>query len=516
MKRLSVKANFIFSLLNQLVAFISPLIITPYLSRVLGAEAIGQFSFSQSVVQYFIFGATLGITMYAQRCIAEHKNSVEDQSKVFWEIVLLRLIVTSAVLLVYFILSINNVFGSYSLLMNILSINIAACVFDITFFFQGNEHFSTIVVSTILFRVLSLVLSFLLIKTPDDIVIYTWIQVGFTVAINIVLWLFLPKSLKKFSPKGFNPFKHFLPVLRLFIPSLAGLIYTSIDKTLIGVLVKGDTYQYMNNITTLVKLSDVQNGFYEQTYKIVSIGITTMVALGQVMSPRNAAEFATGNYDKVKNNIYKVADFIWCIGIPIVLGIVSITPLFVPMFFGEGFDGVIPLLMTFSLLILLCSLTNLLGNQYLVAIKKDKPFTIFVSIGCVVNVVLSFILIPFIYAFGAVIATLVSELLILILEFIHVRKELNVKHILKRSHKFMIAGLTMVAILLLCNYLLFPYLPIRDLFKLIILIVSGVGIYLLMLLILRERLIFDLIHAIINKFKNLFNKKNSDDSLSKE
>ena len=173
MKRLSVKANFIFSLLNQLVAFISPLIITPYLSRVLGAEAIGQFSFSQSVVQYFIFGATLGITMYAQRCIAEHKNSVEDQSKVFWEIVLLRLIVTSAVLLVYFILSINNVFGSYSLLMNILSINIVACVFDITFFFQGNEHFSTIVISTILFRVLSLVLSFLLIKTPDDIVIYT-------------------------------------------------------------------------------------------------------------------------------------------------------------------------------------------------------------------------------------------------------------------------------------------------------------------------------------------------------
>lgn len=507
MKQSSVKINFIFNLINQLVTFIIPLIITPYISRALGAEAIGQYSFSLSVVQYFIYGASLGITLYAQRTIAEYKNKTGDQSRVLWEIVILRAIVVVVVFATFLILSSLRVFGSYSILMNILSINILATAFDITFFFQGNEKFSIIVISTTLLRILSVVACFLFVKDANDLMTYSWIQVGFTLSINLFLWIFLPIYHRKFNIKEIRIFKHFLPVIRLFIPSLAGLVYTSIDKTLIGILVKGETYHYINNVTQLANISDLENGYYEQAQKIVTLGLSLILSLGGVMSPRNAREYASGHHDKVKDNVYRVSDFIWCVGTPIVLGIIAITPIFVPFFFGEGFDGVIPLLSVFAFLIILCSLTNLIGNQYLLAIKKDKAFAIFVSIGCVVNIILSLILIPHIKAFGAVVATLFSELLILVLELIYVRKEIKVLYILKRSIKFVIAGVVMLIVILCLTYFVVPLLPmIPDLFILIILVSLGVLIYFGMLFLLRERLLFDIIKNVIDKIKHLIHK----------
>ena len=66
----SIGKNLIYNILLQIVTLFMPLITTPYVSRVLGTEGIGAYSYTLSIVQYFIIIGTLGISMYGNRAIA--------------------------------------------------------------------------------------------------------------------------------------------------------------------------------------------------------------------------------------------------------------------------------------------------------------------------------------------------------------------------------------------------------------------------------------------------------------
>ena len=92
LKRKSVKKNYIYNVIYQVFLVIVPLVVTPYISRVLSPEGIGQYSYTYSLITYFtIFGA-LGFGYYAQREIAKYQNDKYMQSKVFWEVNICRLL----------------------------------------------------------------------------------------------------------------------------------------------------------------------------------------------------------------------------------------------------------------------------------------------------------------------------------------------------------------------------------------------------------------------------------------
>ena len=81
MNKKSIAKNYIFNLVYQLLSIVLPLVTTPYLSRVLGAEPIGIYGYTISIVTYFILFGTLGISMYGQREIAYVQNDKNKQSK---------------------------------------------------------------------------------------------------------------------------------------------------------------------------------------------------------------------------------------------------------------------------------------------------------------------------------------------------------------------------------------------------------------------------------------------------
>lgn len=83
MKGKSITQNYLLNLVHQILIMIVPLITTPYVSRVLGAKGIGIYSYTYSVVTYFILFATLGTAIYAQREIAFFQNNKHNQSIVF-------------------------------------------------------------------------------------------------------------------------------------------------------------------------------------------------------------------------------------------------------------------------------------------------------------------------------------------------------------------------------------------------------------------------------------------------
>ena len=91
MKKTSVSRNYIYNILNEIVSLLVPLVTTPYVSRVLGAEGIGAYSYANSIVTYFAVFATLGTTVYGRREIAYRQDNQVERSKLFIELMIFRL-----------------------------------------------------------------------------------------------------------------------------------------------------------------------------------------------------------------------------------------------------------------------------------------------------------------------------------------------------------------------------------------------------------------------------------------
>lgn len=88
----SLRRNIVYQFLYELLIVFIPLFTIPYVSRVLGAENIGLFSYTYAVANYFVLFANLGIKNYGSRTIAMVRNNKEELNRNFSEILSIHII----------------------------------------------------------------------------------------------------------------------------------------------------------------------------------------------------------------------------------------------------------------------------------------------------------------------------------------------------------------------------------------------------------------------------------------
>ena len=64
MTKPSVKQNLLYQAFYELLVIFLPLITAPYISRILGADGLGRYSYTYSVATYFVLFSMLGIKNY--------------------------------------------------------------------------------------------------------------------------------------------------------------------------------------------------------------------------------------------------------------------------------------------------------------------------------------------------------------------------------------------------------------------------------------------------------------------
>lgn len=498
-KKKSLKKNYFYNLAYQIFLLIVPLITTPYVSRVLTPEGVGQYSFSFSLITFFTLFGALGFGYYAQRAIASKQNSSYEQSKVFWEIIICRFIPVFIALLVNFILCFLKVYKEYTNLMLIFSINIFALAFDIAFYYQGKEEFSKLVIRNFIIKLLSVMAIFLFVKSQNDLYKYATINALSVLISSISMWFLLFKYICKVRIKEIKPLRHLKGTIILFLPTIAVSIYTILDKTLIGLMIR-DTYSIFDadGKEVIKKYSDLENGYYEQSEKMVKMIMTIITSIGTVMIPRNSREFSEGNYEQVRRNIFTSCSLVLLIGIPLVLGLIVISDNFVPWFFGDGYEKCIVLMKILSPLIIIIGFSNVFGLQYLLPTKKDKSFTFSLICGAVINLSLNAIFITFWWSIGAAVATVISECIVTIIMAIIIRKEINFFKVLINGWKYYLSGTVMFIV---CYFVSFKMES--SIINTCIIVLAGCFVYLSMLIILREKYIL----LAINKVKSRIIKK---------
>lgn len=200
MKQTSLKSNFLFNLIYQILAVITPIFTTPYISRVLSADGIGKYSYALSIVTYFgIFGC-LGTATYGQLEIARNRDNKKLLHKTVSEIFFGRLVTLMISLLIYFAV-ILKASGQYKLLYSVLSLYILGQMNDVSFILQGLEWFKMLAMRNIIIKVLNIVLIFALVREHNDLYIYAIIIHGITLIGNFSLW---PQVIKYIKPKSFK------------------------------------------------------------------------------------------------------------------------------------------------------------------------------------------------------------------------------------------------------------------------------------------------------------------------
>lgn len=505
MSKKSITKNYIYNMVYQILTLILPLITTPYLSRVLGAEGIGIYSYTYSIVTYFILFGSLGVALYGQREIAYAQENVEVRKKIFIEIILFRFIAISIASVAYFFLFING--KQYQIYYRILLLELIAAAFDISWFFQGMEEFKRTVVRNVLVRICSVSLVFILVKTKEDLAKFTLIYSLADLVGNLSLWLYLPKYLKGIKVSNINIWKHLPQIILLFIPQIANQIYKILDTTMIGKIVADKS----------------ELGFYEQSQKVIRLLLTIVTSLGVVMIPRMASTFASGNKEKVNEYMKMSFRFVFFLAFPIMFGISSIAQDFVPIFFGSGYDEVVTLIYIISPIILFMGIANVLGTQYMIPTKMQKEYTISVVVGVIFNFVANYILIKEYGAIGASISTVLSQAIVDLMQAYYVKNEIKFKEIIKLSYKYLLSGIVMFACCIIARRLIYSNVGIEfftnisinlnlavsntmSVMAIILEVIVGVLVYMGMLILLKD----EYVYIFINKLKSRFlSKKNA-------
>lgn len=474
----SIKRNYIYNLIQQILTLLTPLITTPYISRVIGAEGIGIYSYASSIVTYFALFAALGTATYGQREISYCQDDKKRRSEVFWNNELLCIITTCISLCFYGLFCFFQ--KENRIVFFILSLSLLDVCLNVSWLLTGLEEFGKIVLRNIIIKVVSIGFIFTFVRTKDDFIIYV---LGLTLALiisDISLWPFVFKFIDRPKVKDLKPFSEIKVVFSMFVPTIAISIYTVLDKTMIGIITK----------------NAAENGFYEQALKISKIALTIVTSLGAVMIPRIGYLFEKHDNDLVRQYMYRSYRFVGFIGIPMGLGLLAISPNFVPWFFGKGFEGVIPLIGVLGFLLLSIGINNVTGVQYLIPTKRQNTFTKTVLIGACVNLIANICLIPSLGAIGAAIASVLAETIIAITQLWIVRKEISSLAIIKQSLKYIISGFIMFFTLLLINKYLQP-----SIMNTLVLISSGCFVYFSSLFILRDSFFIENTKKIISRLR---------------
>lgn len=482
MKENKIIKNYIYNLIYQILVIILPLITIPYLSRVLGAENIGIYGYTVSIVTYFTLIAALGIAKYGQREIAYVQEDVTKRSKVFWELNIIRIVSVILSLIIFFIVFCWN--GEYKIYYRILIFELIAVIFDISWFFQGIEEFKKVVIKNSIVKLLSLICIFIFVKTSNDLIIYMFIYIFSILIGNLSFWINLKKYITNVNIKDLEIKKHIKPMISLFIPQIASSVYTVLDKTMLGI--------FCNNISEV--------GYYEQSQKIIKVALTFVTTLSFVMLPRISNKYAKRDISKIKKYMIDSFYFDWFLSIPIAIGIMAIAPEFVPWFFGAGYEKIINLLIYSAPIIVFISLSTTIGTQYLVSIEKQNIQTIAVLVGAVVNVCLNVLLISKLNSYGAIISTVIAELIISIIEigYVLLKKDLNAKDIFVDFYKNIIAGSIMYIIVrYIANY------TNISLLGTIIQILSGAFVYLSILKITKSYFFNEIVVKVKERIKSV-------------
>lgn len=477
---MSIKKNIIYNIVLNIANVVFPFITVPYISRILGPEGVGISSFAITYAEYFGLFAALGIPMYGIREIAKVRDDKSLLNKVFSELFVINILSVLAFSIIY-ITSISFVkqLNEQKEILYAAGAILYLSFFSIDWFFSGLENFKLITLRSIIIKSLSIILLFLFVKERNDIIPYILVILFAKMGNNIWNLYALFKNGYKISVKEISLKRHLKPLLILYASAISISIYTMLDTLMLG---------FLSNYKEVA--------FYSSATKVSKLLLPIVISSGIVLLPRLAYYKQQNQMDEIVKVTKLSFSYITFFSIPLTFALIIIAPDFVPLFFGNQFEGTIIPLQIMSTLLVIIGLNNLAGVQILVGLGFDKYFMFSLLYGVFLNVIMNIILIPLLGAIGASISSVCAEVVILGATIYYSKKYANINFI---ELPVFVKNL-LVTLLFIPLYWIIKYLNFTVLFSLLNFFICGSACYLIVqYFLLKNQILLNIVSTLYGK-----------------
>lgn len=475
----SIIKNSIYNIIYKGFTALFPLVTTAYISRVLMAEGVGKVSYANTVVNYFVLIAALGIPNYGIKAIAQHKTSKSERSATVAELFIINAISTTICAFAYYLMvNIVPYFSNRASIFNVFGSLIILNYFNFDWFYQGIEEYGYIATRSIIIKILSFILMLIFVKDSSDCNIYAGILCVATAGNYILNAFNLRKYISKTDVKlGLK--KHVKPILILLASTLAQEIYTMLDTVML---------EYFHG--------EIYVGYYSNSVKVIRMVYTLTIAMVGAFYPRISQYLKNYEYEKSNNLLSKGTKLIFLIAVPCVVGIFTISNLLVPIFFGKSFMPAISTIKILSPLVFVFSIAYFLGHIVLMASGREKYILRATIAGAVTNFIINSVLIPSFKQNGAAIASVIAEIVVTLVLLIYSSSvfKLNI------SRRYFISVIFSSLIMGICAYTI-SMIKITNILKLLIAVLTGILVYFILLYILKNDLIIEIKKQLYIKMK---------------
>lgn len=408
--RKSLSINAMLNAIRQTLAIIFPLITFPYASRVLGSVEYGRYSFSASIISYFILFATFGINNYAIREGARIRDRKAKLEGLVSDLFTISLLTTTFSMILLFVITftVDNI-SRYKYLILIQSISIVLSTIGVDWINTIYEDYLYITIRYIIIQIIALVAVFVFVKESYDIAKYCMILVLGSYGGNLVNIIYIRKYVKIRINFKVDFKKYVRPLFLLFINSMATVVYVNSDITMLGFFTNNrlmGIYSFSSKIYNMIKCL------------INAVLIVTVPRLAYMLGHKKY------NYTKLLNTIFII---LLLLLVPCTVGLCVLSKPIIFLIGGTQYiDGNLSL-KVLSLSLFFALVGSVFTNCILIVNRLEKRCIIGTITSACINVILNCILIPIMGITGAAITTVIAEAINMIIQAFYAYKELHIK-----------------------------------------------------------------------------------------
>lgn len=476
--------NTIYKSILSMVNIVVPIIIGPYIMRLLDVDLYGMYNRVFADFQMFLAFAGFGVYTLGVREISKIRDNKEKVSKLFTNLFTISLLSNILILILYVIYSFIFSSGIARTLYLVMTIQIFANIFYVEFVNEALENYKFITVKSVIVKLIYFAAILLAVRNPDDIAIYA-IVVSLTVFLNNIISFIYAKRRIKFDFSKIEIKKYLKSLVAVLVITNLDLLYSQLDRVMLG--------KYVSDVSVTV---------YYTAYYLISTLSAIPYAIINVSIPRLSYLLKNDGKEMYEEKLNNSISSLLFIIVPMCLGVFVLSKEIIILYAGEKYlMAVVPLMIT-SVVRIIISLESVMNN--LVMYPNDREDRILkVSLICgVSNLIINYLLV-FLDVFSpitALISTGIIELVIFTVHYIYAKKKMNigVNVFNKNNLTYIILSLLFIPISLLIRKLSLGFY-----ITMILIIVLCMLLYFIVLYIKKDNnMIF-----ILNKFKLKVGKK---------
>lgn len=471
MKEKSLGKNSVMNFIKTLLGLLFPLITFPYASRVLGVGGIGRVNFANSIINYFVLIAGLGIANYAIREGAKIRDNHQAMNKFCTEMLLINTISTGVAYTGLLLLFLLPSFQAYKDLLLLFSSTILFNIIGVNWLFNIYEEFTYITIRTFLLQLVSLGSLFLFVKTKADYLTYAGILVISSVGANVFNIIYSQRFVRFFPKCKYELQKHIKPILIVFGISVTSTIYLNLDMTMLGLM-----------------SGDYEVGLYTAATKLNKVVCNVLASVSIVFLPRLSYYVKQKRKEDFNRLVDRAFYYILGFTIPAAMGMLMLSKEIIIIFSGNSFINAAPTLMIKAPNIILSVLNGFIAIQLFMPLNKEKISFYATFSGAVANCFLNYYMIPLKGAEGAAIATILSESAVLAVCIWNLKKFYPLKRLLKEACKYIVSS----TVILVLSFGIHS-LNLSNLCNVILITISGSMCYFSILYLLKAELAMEII-----------------------